>query len=66
MFCFCSQKGAAVVTEDLDEEDEEDIDFDDDGDFEGILCSLSLIYILFCLESLRVMIKYMFYLFLGR
>nr|AFK49589.1 unknown [Medicago truncatula] len=27
-------KGAAVVTEDLDEEDEEDIDFDDDGDFE--------------------------------
>lgn len=27
-------KGAAVVTEDLDEEDEEDIDFDDDEDFE--------------------------------
>jgi len=66
MLCVCSQKGAAVVTEDLDEEDEEDIDFDDDEDFEGILCSLSLIYILFCLESLHVMIKYMFYLFLGR
>lgn len=27
-------KGVAVVTEDLDEEDEEDIDFDDDEDFE--------------------------------
>jgi len=41
----------------LDEEDEEDIDFDDDEDFEGILCSLSLIYILFCLESLPIMIN---------
>ncbi|XP_058743566.1 uncharacterized protein LOC131616293 isoform X1 [Vicia villosa] len=28
-------KGAAVVTEELDEEDEEDIDFDDDEDFEA-------------------------------
>lgn len=42
MIFVCSQKGAAVVTEELDEEDEEDIDFDDDEDFEGLLCSLSL------------------------
>ncbi|GAU27386.1 hypothetical protein TSUD_356210 [Trifolium subterraneum] len=27
-------KGAAIVTEELDEDDEEDIDFDDDEDFE--------------------------------
>lgn len=41
MFFVCSQKGAAVVIEELDEDDEEDIDFDDDEDFEGFLCSLS-------------------------
>lgn len=34
LFSSLPQKGAAPVTEETDEDDEEDIDFDDD-DFEG-------------------------------